>query len=451
MQPHSVLQALRSGAITPSEHLATCKKVIQERNHDLLALRVVADQRAEKHIEQLEKRQKIGAPLGALYGLFFSAKDHIDVQGFARSEGSAATLEESTPRSAFAVQRLLDQDATCLGKGNMAELGRSYATQNTLFGTTKHPYDSLLSPGGSSGGDAVAVASGMVDFALAADSGGSIRVPAAACGVFGLFPTLGSISDGGLSKETTAIARLFRGLGPIASSLELLQTVFGVLKHFDPSDPRSAPALPSRTDLSSPSSQFLIVEEMNGIACDEITKKALNHCARKFNAFGYQQRSGTLAPFESFLEPFIVLSAQASLSLEDLLRPKNQQALRAESPHLASLRKRIKQEMPPLAPEELLLAWHAIETLRNSSSSLFDSYDFILLPTTAEANIPAKLGPNPLRTELQFQFSMIANALALPALTFPVEVDSKKVGVQLLAPRFCERRLFELARVCGAR
>ena len=128
-----------------------------------------------------------------LDGVPISVKDHFDVEGMRHTEGVRVFAERRSPGNALAVQRLLDAGALLVGKGNQPDFQIRWNTVNDLYGATRNPRDLSLSVGGSSGGDAAAVASGMAAIGLGADYGGSIRVPASFCGLFGLRPSAGRV------------------------------------------------------------------------------------------------------------------------------------------------------------------------------------------------------------------------------------------------------------------
>ena len=168
-----------------------------------------------------------GAPEGPLAGRTFAAKDIFDVAGHTCCAGSPDWLATHAPASATAsaVGKLLDAGATLVGMTRTTELTYSGTGRNELFGTPVNPAAPGRLPGGSSSGSVVAVAAELVDFALGSDTGGSIRVPAALCGVYGLRPTHGAIANDGV----VALAPSLDTLGAFARDLETLRAVYSVL------------------------------------------------------------------------------------------------------------------------------------------------------------------------------------------------------------------------------
>ncbi|GHV92784.1 glutamyl-tRNA(Gln) amidotransferase subunit A [Spirochaetia bacterium] len=182
---------------------------------------------------------------GALAGLPFAVKDNIAVEGMSLSCGSKLLQHLKAPYTATAVKKLLAAGAVPVGKTNLDEFGMGSSTDNSAIKQTNNPWDISRVSGGSSGGSAAAVAAGLVPFALGSDTGGSVRQPAAFCGVVGLKPSYGAVSRYGL----VAYASSLEGIGVLADGVGRCRSVFSVIRGGDPLDqtshdaPTAAPAL----------------------------------------------------------------------------------------------------------------------------------------------------------------------------------------------------------------
>ncbi|MDR1505854.1 MAG: aspartyl/glutamyl-tRNA amidotransferase subunit A [Treponema sp.] len=175
----------------------------------------------------------------------FAVKDNIAVKGFSLSCGSKLLSDLRSPYTATAVRKLEERGAVVVGKTNLDEFGMGSSTDNSAIQKTNNPWDQTRVSGGSSGGSAAAVASGIVPFALGSDTGGSVRQPAAFCGVVGLKPTYGAVSRYGL----VAYASSLEGIGILADGAARTRAVFAAIRGRDPMDdtsrdpPAGAPAL----------------------------------------------------------------------------------------------------------------------------------------------------------------------------------------------------------------
>ncbi len=180
-----------------------------------------------------------------LDGVPVSIKDHFDVEGMRHTEAVKAFADRRSPGTSLAVQRLLDAGAFVVGKCNQPDFQIRWNTVNDLYPPTRNPRDLSLTPGGSTGGDAAAVTAGMAAVGLGADYGGSIRVPASFCGIFGLRPSAGRVphvqalnpAAGGMTLD------LMNSIGPLARSLDDLWATYEVLAGPDPRDPVSVPVV----------------------------------------------------------------------------------------------------------------------------------------------------------------------------------------------------------------
>jgi mandelamide amidase len=166
-----------------------------------------------------------GSPRGALHGIPFAAKDNIDTVELPTTACTPALRQNQPPRNAPVLQRLLDAGALLFGKTNMHELAFGITNNHGAFGAARNPYDPRLIPGGSSGGSAAVVAAGIVPFALGSDTGGSVRIPAALCGVAGFRPTLGRYPQDGV----VPISPTRDTVGPMARTVSDLALVDGVI------------------------------------------------------------------------------------------------------------------------------------------------------------------------------------------------------------------------------
>ncbi|RMG42820.1 MAG: amidase [Candidatus Dadabacteria bacterium] len=450
---------IRSGRLLPAELISQHCERIKKLNHSLNALRIVATEEAKKEALVLDQEAKQGYFRGLLHGITFSAKDHIEVKCLGRSEGNRITEIKKASRDAAVIKLLKKEGAVCIGKGNMAEYGKSYQTDNRDFGRTNNPFNPDYTPGGSGGGDAAAVAAGFASFAVGADAGGSIRIPANFCGLFGLYPTPGTITSHGISAYPHSIYAGMLSIGVLAGALDDLEILARILIRYDPRDPRSVYSSASMLRPAS-TGKIAYFSELNGVKCDPLILKHIKEAAKKFEAAGFTLVEKIPAHFEQALYPFIILAGPAALLIDDLLaaRAGTPRDISKESDAMKTLRSRVKAELPPLTAEHVLDAWHARDWLRIQAAQFFVEYDFILSPVTA--TLPVKHGTSTFHingqdyaSEQVFQFASAVNLLGLPAVAFPTGISKSglPVGLQLIGPRFSEFLIIEALRKAGFR
>jgi amidase len=225
-----------------------------------------------------------------LDGIPVSIKDHFDVEGMLHTEGVKTMARRRSPLDEVAVKRLRDAGAIIIGKCNQPDFQIRWNTISDLYGATRNPRDLSLTSGGSSGGDAAVVAAGMAPLGLGADYGGSIRVPASFCGVYGLRPSAGRIPAVAALEPFDGPPTLdfMCSTGPFARSVEDLQTAYQVLAGPDPRDPATVP-VPLGADASSgkPVRVAMMTRETGAILTDEIETR-LKQTAAILQARGYE-------------------------------------------------------------------------------------------------------------------------------------------------------------------
>jgi len=216
---------LRAGKITALDFTDTCLRRIEELQPRLNAfIRVMADE-ARREADTADRELASGIDRGPLHGVPIAVKDLIDIKGVPTTAASRVRAGHVAAADAPVITNLRQAGAVLIGKTNLDEFAFGTTSENSAFGPVRHPIDPSRSPGGSSGGSAVAVATGMALAALGTDTGGSIRIPAAACGTSGLKPTLGEISTEGV----VPLARTLDHVGPFARTVGDARLVYRAL------------------------------------------------------------------------------------------------------------------------------------------------------------------------------------------------------------------------------
>jgi Asp-tRNA(Asn)/Glu-tRNA(Gln) amidotransferase A subunit family amidase len=228
---------VRRKEVKPLEVLDAVLARLEAANPTLNAFCLVAADAARIAAREAEIAVMKGEPIGPLHGVPLSVKDVLATRGLTTTGGSRLFEEFVPEHDALAVGRLKAAGTVLFGKTNTSELGHKAITDNPLFGVTRNPWDPTLTPGGSSGGAAAAVASGIGPLALGTDAGGSIRIPAAFCGVYGFKPSLGRVPD----RATFGGFERVGHVGPITRTVRDAAAVLDVIAGGDDRDRGSLP------------------------------------------------------------------------------------------------------------------------------------------------------------------------------------------------------------------
>src|SRR5258705_7872333 len=218
--------------VSPVDVLQAHLDRIKEINPQLKAIVTLAPD-AMQQAREAEAASVRGDELGPLHGVPLTIKDTIETAGLRTTSGSAMRAEFVPKRDAPAVARLKAAGAIILGKTNTAEMAMDYTTDNPIFAPAVNPYDPSLTTGGSSGGEAAAIAACMSPGGIGSDLAGSVRIPAHFCGIAGFKPTVGRIPGQGQFPPSTGPYSLGAGIGPMARSVTDLHLMFNVLAGID--------------------------------------------------------------------------------------------------------------------------------------------------------------------------------------------------------------------------
>jgi aspartyl-tRNA(Asn)/glutamyl-tRNA(Gln) amidotransferase subunit A len=290
-----------------------------ERSERLKRLNVFVHLDPEKVLAQaraIDARRKAGEMMGRLAGLPVAIKDVLCVEGEPTSCGSRMLRKFRPPYDATVIARLRAAGAILFGKTNMDEFAMGSSTENSAYGPTLNPWDEARVPGGSSGGSAAAVAAGLAPLALGTDTGGSIRQPAAVCGVTGLKPTYGRVSRYGL----IAFASSLDQIGPFAHDVADIALLLSVIAGRDPNDSTSVdqavPDYLSTLETAPSSLRIGVVSEFFGQGLDVEVAASVQEAIRVFERAGATIKNVSL-PHSRYGVPayYIVASAECSSNL----------------------------------------------------------------------------------------------------------------------------------------
>lgn len=232
---------IRCGDVSPVDVVDVFLDRINRVNPTVNAYVTVLDEQARARAREAEAAVQAGDEVGPLHGVPIAIKDLEDIAGVKTTAGSKLRADNVATKNGIVVQRLLDAGAIILGKTNTPEFGRKPMTTNLLFGPTGNPWDPSRTAGGSSGGSGAAVAAGLAPLAQGSDTAGSIRVPASACGIFGLMPDFGRVPKGPTRSDAFAYINPCSFTGPMTRTVEDAALMLDVMAGPHPASPFSLP------------------------------------------------------------------------------------------------------------------------------------------------------------------------------------------------------------------
>jgi len=462
-----IRQLLERGELTCIELTKNHLSVI-EKKKNLNAFLSVYERDALTQAAVIDQKIK-SRTAGKLAGLVVGLKDMLCYKDHPLQAGSKILEGYISPYNATAVQRLLDEDAIIIGRQNCDEFGMGSSNENSSFGPVLNDLDHSRVPGGSSGGSAVAVQTGMCQVSIGSDTGGSVRQPSAFCGLVGLKPTYSRISRFGLA----AYASSFDCVGILAKHVEDVAMVLEVMAgsdEYDSTVSRNEIDFYSEELSKGRQSKFRIAYMQDTIennALQPEIKNAIIHKIDQLKRKGHTVE-GIDFPLNEYVLPtyYILATAEASANLSrfDGIR----YGYRSENTvDLASLYKKTRSEgFGKEVQRRILLGTFVLSSnyydayyskaqkvrrlIRNEIKKVFEKYDFILMPTTPTTAF--KLGEhsdNPLEMYLADLFSVQANVAGIPAISIPCGVDMQglPIGLQLMADDFEETKLLVFSKM----
>ncbi|MCU1469961.1 MAG: amidase [Glaciihabitans sp.] len=432
--------SLANHDVTALELTAQALTTIDRLNDSINAFVHVDAVAALEAARASDERRRGPGRLGVLDGIPLGVKDNLYVAGMPATWGSRRWLGFRPDHSDLSVERLEQQGGVIVGKTNTPELAMSFYTNNAVFGLTRNPHNLSLTPGGSSGGSAAAVASGMVPFALGTDAGGSIRTPASLTGLFGLRPTNGRIPR---AWGFDPLALDFQAIGLLTRTLEDLRLVYSAVSGPDRRDPTSF-TVPS-TVSASPIRVGWFTHVGQELVDDTVVDR-VEDAARRLGASGCVVEAVD-APYDvqvvravwaTLTTVGVALAVDAAPDVDEPLTETIQ--LMAEAGRAVSAAAYGR-------------AWIELQALRRDISVGWGEHDVLLLPTSptaawaADESAPSMIGGREAAPNAVSTYTTWVNAAGLPALNVPAGAypDGRPIGVQLVARAGEEESLFRVA------
>ena len=456
---------VQSGATTASSELESALAAVRARNEELNVFLYVDEEGARRQAQSVDERIARGEPAGPLAGVPIAIKDNLCTRGIPTTCSSRILEGWRPPYNATVIERLLAAGAVPVGKTNLDEFAMGSSTENSAFGPTRNPLDPTRVPGGSSGGSAAAVAADMTPISLGSDTGGSIRQPAALCGLIGVKPTYGLVSRYGL----IAFASSLDQVGPFAKNVTdaamLLEVVAGHDEKDSTSLPEPSPSLVAHVEDGVAGKRIGLVRDLVDGA-DEDVVNAVNAAAKALADAGATIVELSIPEFCLGLSAYYILApaeASSNLARYDGVR----YGLRVDAEDVTAMNEATRTAgFGDEVKRRIMLGTYALSAgyydayygqalkvrtmMIEAFANAYRQVDLLLGATTP--SVAFELGSktsDPMAMYLSDIFTIPTNLAGEAAMSVPFGSGEHglPVGVQLLGPGRSEAQLFAAARV----
>ncbi|HAS80426.1 MAG: Glutamyl-tRNA(Gln) amidotransferase subunit A [Candidatus Nomurabacteria bacterium GW2011_GWE1_32_28] len=462
-------EMIKKGELTSVDLVSACLKNIEENNKELnIFLEVFSDaiEQAKKSDEMIKDGKGT-----KLTGIPIAIKDNILIMGRKVSSGSKMLENYTASYDAFVIKKLKEAGAVLIGRTNMDEFAMGSSTENSAYGPVKNPIDPSRVPGGSSGGSAAAVASGMALGALGSDTGGSIRQPASFCGLVGMKPTYGVISRSGLTAMSSSLDQI----GPFAKTSQDAELIFNCIVGKDEMDSTSIDlnSFPYPRDKGSSLIPGIGEEKGKVIGVprdflkegvDKEVLKSFEESLEKLKSKGYKIKDVNM-PLLKYSLPvyYIIMPAEVSTNLSRLDGVRY--GLRKEVGNIFDDYKKSRSiGFGSETKRRIILgtyvlshgyydayynkAWEVRRAIIKEYESVFKEVDFVITPTSPTTAFKFGDKKDPLQMYLEDIFTVSANIAGIPAISIPFGKSSVllPIGIQFIGPSFSDQSLFAIEK-----
>ncbi|MDB5846815.1 MAG: amidase [Rhodoferax sp.] len=432
-----------AGAFTPREALASCLARAERCQGSLNAMVAWDRDGALRAAQASGQRWRQGVPLSRLDGVPVTVKDNLHMAGVPTSWGSRLLRGYVRTQDEWPVARLRNAGAVLFGKTNLPEFAMQGHTRNDVFGTTRNPWNRALTPGGSSGGAAAAVAAGCGPLALVTDGGGSTRRPASHCGLVGFKPSAGLVPRHGGLPEIFLDFEVVGGMGRTVQDVGHLMEVLAAAKLSAP-EPVQA--------------RILYMPRFGAHPVDAGIARSIRQAAERLEALGHRVEEGlSPAEFEN------INAAWPQLSQAGLAWMENSAARWPELHGLCGgnldlgvcgdVAREAFAAGRAMEAGALFEVMDRVKALKQQLGLLFTRCDFILTPATAALpwrvaqSHPSEIDGQPVGSRGHAVFTAFVNAAGLPAMALPTKrVGGLPTGMQLVGPKGADAALLALSR-----
>ena len=441
--------AIRTRRISSREATLACLKRLEEVNPRINAVIEIRAEEALATADRADDQVRKGAPVGALHGVPVTTKVNVDQAGSATTGGVVAFGSLIAAEDNPVISNLRRAGAVILGRTNAPAFSWRWFTDNALHGRTLNPWDPSLTPGGSSGGAAAAVATGIGPLAHGSDLGGSIRYPAYACGVFGMRATLGRIPacDPSAPADRPVLSQLYVSQGPLARSVRDVRLMLGALSKPDVRDPWYVP-MPFDNGRDEGPIQVALLDRAGALPVDPLVTEVLQRAAEALSDAGYEVEAATPPHLDELRDLWLALMTEAQFGYLQRIAEFGDAAIRKSVTGMLAC-------APQLDFAGYLSKFSRRTFVARAWSLFLERHPLLLMPVSWQRPFPVDFDQQGDATVAQIVSAQTplfpANVLGLPALAAPTGVvNGTPTGVQLVAGRFKEDLCLRAAEVIEA-
>src|SRR5215213_7060228 len=435
----TIAAMIRNREVSPVEVAEAHLEQIARLNPELNAIVTLAPDLLER-ARAAEVAVMRGAGIGALHGVPLTIKDTIETAGIRTTSGSKMRLDYVPQTDAPSVARLKAAGAIILGKSNAAEMAMDYTADNPVFGRTNHPLNHDLTPGGSSGGEAVAIATCMSPGGLGSDLAGSVRIPAHFCGICGLKPTTGRVPGEMQFPPSIGPYSLGAVIGPLARTARDLRLLFAALSK-DPFERESHDLRGSRVAWYTDDGVAPVTDE---------TARAVRAAARALSDAGLIVEERRPPHVEQGNELWLKLFSRASVvQLRGVYKGRE-----SEGGSFVNWRLGTADDTPAPSLDEYLAGWMERDRLREELVQWMETTPIIIAPVGATPAYPhdtlkLSVRGSTFGTFKAFSYAQTFSVFNLPVVTVPAgkSDDGLAIGVQIAGPPFAEEMILAAAEI----